>query len=215
MSESSAPKSSQENGSSAFVNFFKSLPILLILIAVVISAALVYFVDFEKIKDVSTLFVTGLVVFAVIIYSLKLVSEFVSKIIYGKKSDWKKDMSLNYSNPDSEESIIAHSLAEKFSLGYMYYKEPESGKERKIFLPVDSSFIVGRDSTVDVYINSEYLSKSHFMIRTTKKEIYVVDLNSTNGTKLNKNRIKAGVKTLIPGDSDIRAGRLNFFVSVL
>jgi len=205
----------QDNGTPGFLGFLKNTPILLIVIAVLASIGLVMFVDFEKLKEVSTLFVTGLVVFVAIVYFLKLVSEFFSKIVYGRKSNWKKDFTLNYDNPESEDSQHAHALAEKFSLGYLIYVDPESEKEKKIFLPVDSSFIVGRDSSVDIYVPSEYLSKSHFMIRTDKDSIYAVDLNSTNGTKINRTRIQPGVKTKIAGDSDLRAGRVNFLINVL
>lgn len=215
MNGENSSQATKDNTTSGFFGFLKNTPVLLIIIAVLASAALVVFVDFEKLKDVSTLFVTGLVVFVAIVYFLKLVSEFFSKIIYGRKSNWKKDFSLNYANPESEDSQHAHALAEKFSLGYLIYKDPESEKEKKIFLPVDSSFIVGREGSADIHIPSEYLSKSHFMIRTDKDSIYAVDLNSTNGTKINRNRIQPGVKTKIAGDSDLRAGRINFLISVL
>lgn len=204
-----------ENDSPGFLSFLANTPIVLVVFALLVAILLAYFVEFEKIKDVATLFVTALVVFVSVIYFLKIVSEFFSKIVYGRKSNWKKDFSLNYADPDSEDSQIAHSLAEKFSLGYLIYKDSTDETEKKIFLPVESSFIIGRESSVDIHIDSQYLSKSHFMIRTDKDNIYVIDLNSTNGTKLNGNRIKPGVKTKIVGDSELRAGRINYLISVL
>ena len=192
-----------------------SLVVVAVLVSVLVSVALVYFVEIDKIKDLATFFVTALVIFIAITYFLKMLSEFFSKIVYGRKSNWKKDFSLNYANPDTEDSVIAHSLAERFSLGYLIYKESAEEKEKKIFLPVDTSFIIGRDGSVDIYIDSQYLSKSHFMIRTDSDNIYVIDLNSTNGTKLNGTRLKPGVKTIIESDSEMRAGRINFVVTVL
>ena len=209
-------EASRDKNSSGFL---ADTPVLLmvfaVLIAVAVSVLLVYFVEFEKLKDIATLFVTALAIFIAITYFLKIISEFFSKIVYGRKSNWKKDFSLNYANAESEDSQIAHSLAEKFSLGYLIYKESPDDKEKKIFLPVDSSFIVGRENSVDIHIDSQYLSKSHYMIRTDSDNIYAIDLNSTNGTKLNGARIKPGVKTKIAGDSELRAGRINFLVSVL
>lgn len=193
----------------------KSIPVLLIIAAILISIAVVVFIDLEKLQDISILLVTAIVVFAVIVFFLKLVSEFFTKIIYGRKANWKKDFSLNYANPAAEESELAHALAEKFSLGYLIFVDPLTEKEKKIFLPVDSSFVVGREKSADICINSEYLSKSHFMIRTDRDSIYAVDLNSTNGTKLNHQRIQPGVKTMIADNSDLRAGRINFFINVL
>ena len=106
--------------------FLANTPVTIIVIAFLISVAasvlLVYFDELDKLQDVATLFVTGLVVFVSIIYFLKTVSEFFAKIVYGRKSNWKKDFSLNYASPESEDSQIAHSLAEKFSLGYLIYK---------------------------------------------------------------------------------------------
>ena len=189
-------EASRDKNSSGFL---ADTPVLLmvfaVLIAIAVSVLLVYFVEFEKLKDIATLFVTALAIFIAITYFLKIISEFFSKIVYGRKSNWKKDFSLNYANAESEDSQIAHSLAEKFSLGYLIYKESPDDKEKKIFLPVDSSFIVGRENSVDIHIDSQYLSKSHYMIRTDSDNIYAIDLNSTNGTKLNGARIKPGVKT--------------------
>jgi cell division ATPase FtsA len=69
---------------------------------------------------------------------------------------------------------------------------------------------VGRDKSNHLQINRERLSRFHAELELIDNELQVVDLNSTNGTFLNDERISPNQKhTLSPGDR-LRFGDFEF-----
>lgn len=78
---------------------------------------------------------------------------------------------------------------------------PESGKS--IPLKLDKPLIVGRDSTADVRITGDGISRRHFQLETEDNSTILTDLGSTNGTFINGERVER--HKLREGDS-IRLG---------
>lgn len=86
-------------------------------------------------------------------------------------------------------------------------------------IPADGSqpYIVTRDVTIvgrarqdcDMVINHEGVSKLHCAIAKTDGLLFVRDLGSTNGTKVNGQRVMRGA--LLPGD-ELAFGRTKFKV---
>ena len=59
-------------------------------------------------------------------------------------------------------------------------------------LPENSEFIVGRGTNFDIVIEEDMVSRKHAKIMTFHQEIVVQDLNSTNGTLVNHQRVEGG-----------------------
>jgi pSer/pThr/pTyr-binding forkhead associated (FHA) protein len=66
-------------------------------------------------------------------------------------------------------------------------------------IPLDhATVVVGRDRRCDVRIESFRVSRRHCCLALDRDEVVVLDLGSTNGTRINGRRVAKGV--LRPGD---------------
>lgn len=78
----------------------------------------------------------------------------------------------------------------------------------KEYYTIDYEMSLGRQSDNDVYIKDPYISKKHLMIVEDEGEYFLEDLQSANGTFVNRERIEDVVK-LNNGDI-IRVGNIEF-----
>ncbi len=62
-----------------------------------------------------------------------------------------------------------------------------------------ATFIIGRDSTCQLRIDSERISRQHCTLHLIEERAYIQDMQSTNGTFINDERID-GVAELHDGD---------------
>lgn len=73
---------------------------------------------------------------------------------------------------------------------------------------LDNIITLGRQEDNKIQINDQYISKNHFKILKDEGEYYLVDLNSSNGTYLNDERVQDIVKLK---DKDvIKVGNIKF-----
>jgi pSer/pThr/pTyr-binding forkhead associated (FHA) protein len=69
-------------------------------------------------------------------------------------------------------------------------------------IPVTGKLVVGRDPSCDIVIENKLVSKRHAMIQKIKDDYFVTDLDSTNGTFINAERVPQGKYLKIePGDA--------------
>lgn len=73
---------------------------------------------------------------------------------------------------------------------------------------VDSSSVsIGRSAPADVILSHRSVSREHCIIGLANDELFVTDLNSTNGTYIDDHRV--GRATLLPLGSVIRVGQIS------
>lgn len=85
--------------------------------------------------------------------------------------------------------------------------------EQNIETNIVSSLIVGRSSTCDIYIDDTKLSRQHFVIEYDGEAFYIMDLQSSNGTKLNGIGIHSR-QVLHSGDK-IAAGLSDIYITTI
>jgi len=85
----------------------------------------------------------------------------------------------------------------------------ESGGERRE-IHVSGSITVGRERTAGVYLDDKTLSREHTKFYVENGKLFVVDLESKNGTFLNGTQIK-NTQPLKPGDR-VKVGTAIFTV---
>jgi hypothetical protein len=87
------------------------------------------------------------------------------------------------------------SAGHKPSAGWLYivkssYDKLPAGEKINFSTP----FQIGKKSNNDLIIDDSYMSHNHAIIYSHKKEIWIKDLGSTNGTIVNEIQIKEPVK---------------------
>lgn len=93
------------------------------------------------------------------------------------------------------------------NLGYLVL-ETEEVDPRRFALPPNEVFTVGRAPEVNsLQVEDPTVSAQHFKVVPKEDHFYVVDLDTTNGTTVNHERVR--VRRLAPGDV-IRAGLCEF-----
>jgi pSer/pThr/pTyr-binding forkhead associated (FHA) protein len=73
---------------------------------------------------------------------------------------------------------------------------------------IDESVSIGRSDHNDIIVDDSFVSYEHACITAVKQNFILTDLNSTNGTYLNDNKIDSDV-VLQPGDA-IKIGPVTF-----
>ena len=75
-----------------------------------------------------------------------------------------------------------------------------------------SEIILGRNPECDVSINDETASAQHARLSYHHNQWWVEDLSSTNGTKLNKEKLT--VPTVLTSDDEIQCGKTKVIVAM-
>lgn len=158
-----------------------------------------------------------LIVFAVII----LVVGIVLLIVLSSRKNQSEDNNINISAPVikevEEEQIdyiqsatkVKHHIMVNHSKKVRLTIKTGNISEQSVETTIQSSLIVGRSNTCDIFIDDTKLSRQHFVIECDAEAFYIMDLQSRNGTLLNGYRVngrhslKSGDK-IIAGLSDIQ-----------
>ena len=80
-------------------------------------------------------------------------------------------------------------------------------------LTVNDSLSVGRGSDNDVVLGSKQVSRNHALLSVLNDELYVKDLESSNGTFVNDNRIENNKTKLLNSDDTVTFASFAFKVS--
>jgi len=75
-----------------------------------------------------------------------------------------------------------------------------------------SEIILGRNPECDISINDETASAQHARLSYHHNQWWVEDLSSTNGTKLNKEKLT--VPTVLTSDDEIQCGKTKVIVAM-
>lgn len=170
---------------------------------------------------------TGLiiVVIVVVMLVLGLVAALIIVLVV-KNSKKKTDDDVNngvVQNPNVVNRVVEHQAPQIINEKHHVKAESvtrirlriKTGRtsEQNIETNLVSSLIVGRSNTCDIYIDDTKLSRQHFVIESDGTHLYVMDLQSRNGTMLNGIRIN-GRQLLHNGDK-IVAGLSDIYITIL
>ena len=78
---------------------------------------------------------------------------------------------------------------------------------KKKNIPIVSQISIGRDDTNDITVDNPLVSRHHAVIHKIKKEYYVKDLDSTNGTFVNDVKIPRGKYIRLNREDVISVGK--------
>ena len=81
---------------------------------------------------------------------------------------------------------------------------------KEIKKEIQGSLIIGRSNICDIYVDDPQMSKQHFAIESKGNEMFIMDLESKNGTYLNGVRIVG--KRKLSKEDRIKAGNLDIVI---
>ncbi len=81
---------------------------------------------------------------------------------------------------------------------------------KEISKDIEGSMIIGRSDICDIYIDDLQLSRQHFAIEESGNELYIMDLDTKNGTYLNG--VKINEKRKLEKEDRIKAGNLEIII---
>ncbi len=89
--------------------------------------------------------------------------------------------------------------------------------EGKIFTLSGSSHIIGRiqKNRYSIKLDSDKVSRKHAIVKRVDKGYSLTDENSTNGTFVNGNKLKANKMQLLQHNDKIRIGDVDFRMSIV
>ena len=82
---------------------------------------------------------------------------------------------------------------------------------QKRFIDAYDGTIIGRSSGTLTFEDDALMSREHFKLINIGSQLYISDLDSTNGTRINGVRIGAGKRVPIHDDDLIEAGQQVFY----
>ncbi len=126
------------------------------------------------------------------------------------KADMSTTNVMNYQSQNQH--IVKHHIVAESAVNLNIKIKTGKTSEQNISTTITSSMIVGRSDTCDIYIDDTKLSRQHFVIENDNGNLYIMDLQSRNGTMLNGIRINTR-QTLHSGDK-VFAGLSEFIITV-
>lgn len=124
-----------------------------------------------------------------------------------------------YDIEEKEMESEADDEEEKNTYGETVFLEPETenilyglGKYERIIIQINKfPFTIGKlKDEADYILKDSSVSRVHARFYQNQKEVYIMDLNSTNGTYKNGFRIPANQKVLIEEGDEITFGKIRF-----
>ena len=118
---------------------------------------------------------------------------------------------IEYAEP--MQGVVKHHIKTNDAIRIRLKIQTGKTSEQNIETNIVSSLIVGRSDTCDIYIDDTKLSRQHFVIENDDGDIYVMDLQSRNGTMLNGIRINS--RQHISNGDKIMAGLSDIIITIL
>ncbi len=207
----------QKKGSTEKGKRIRSLVIIVVMVVISVLLGVSYFVF-----GISQSHAVFIIVPAVM---LLLVAIFLSgRILYewfNKSQDEEYERNLPVTveeywgeNEDimEEGTVYFKEIEEKTGQSTLWFSWEQNGMEQKQELKTFPAMIGKLQDKVDIYINDTSVSRIHALIKCSKNMVFLQDLDSTNGTKVNGISLISGEERQIKRNDKIQFGNMTINV---
>lgn len=155
----------------------------------------------------------------IVLIVLVLIFIFVTVLLLYKKRQEKDaliaEQIVNHSNQYMHNEVEVHEKYHHHIVtprGILVDLVVESANDtvRTVKTHVGKHIVVGRSEKCDVYLDDPKMSRTHFRILEIDNKLWIEDLQSANGTKVNGSKI--GGRTLLRSGDKIQAGQTKIFI---
>ena len=73
-------------------------------------------------------------------------------------------------------------------------------------IPLEKDLIIGRSEECNIQIQDALISRQHARLLVQGNQVFIEDLNSTNSTYLNRQRLQPGQRYLVNSGDELRLG---------
>ena len=153
----------------------------------------------------------------VILFVVALV---VVLIVVFKKKEQEEDLqqpagagSEIHEYAQGEASVVKHHIKADNFIRIRLQVITGKTSEQNVEMNLVSSLIIGRSEACDIYIDDAKMSRQHFVLENDGGELYVMDLQSRNGTMLNGIRINS--RHMLHSGDRILAGLSEIIITIL
>jgi pSer/pThr/pTyr-binding forkhead associated (FHA) protein len=125
-----------------------------------------------------------------------------------ERRKWEQDFKLKYAeilnlNPES-----AKKIAQQYGIGYLI-NHSEDAHGSRTFVPPNARITIGRSPSSDIVVSDPTASQTCAIVEADSKNVFLVDLNTRNGTFLNGERMPSGDRVQLKRGDTIRVGKTN------
>lgn len=149
-----------------------------------------------------------LIIFLIFLFILLLIILISYSIIKKRKGIITINNKMNFAEDLEVKHYFESPQTSPLSLLITY----KNGDLKKINIDMKQRFSVGRSNICNAYFDDLMLSREHFVIESTNGVFYINDLNTTNGTSVNGQKISSPTMLL---NNDIITAGLEKFICLL
>jgi pSer/pThr/pTyr-binding forkhead associated (FHA) protein len=113
--------------------------------------------------------------------------------IRAERRKWQAQLSLDLSKARAENPKQAAQLSQDFGSTYLVVVAPGSERQ-KVFLPPSGTIVLGRHASCDICLSNPGLSGRHVAFLCRDNGVWIEDLGSAGGLRLNGERLVRGVE---------------------
>ena len=153
--------------------------------------------------DLPTIIVSALASIVVSGFTAYVTSR--SKIAEERRK-WEQDFKLKYSEALNLNPESAKIFAQQYGIGYLI-NHSEDAPGSRTFVPPNARITIGRSPGSDIIVSGPFVSQTCAIVEADSKNVFLVDLNTRNGTYLNGERMRGGDRVQLTRGDTIRVGK--------
>jgi hypothetical protein len=98
---------------------------------------------------------------------------------------WRAELAEKYALLTADQPRAAQALARQFAVGVLIIEHGDTALREKVFIAPYTRMTAGRSDDNETVLPTASASRHHFATSADGANVYVVDLGSANGTRLN------------------------------